>query len=195
MKNCYIRTPPNCSGPSQTGNSGKALTTNGTTSSWSTTINGTAIPATKTLVVTTDKLSVHAATTSLELKNVISDETGSGALVFATSPTLVTPVLGTPASGTLTNATGLPISTGVSGLGTGIATFLATPSSANLLAAMTTETGTGNLVFATSPTLVTPVLGAATATSINSTTIPTSATLLTTVDEQDIQLMNIMQAF
>ena len=181
--------------PSQTGNSGKALTTNGTTSSWSTTINGTAIPATKTLVVTTDKLSVHAATTSLELKNVISDETGSGALVFATSPTLVTPVLGTPASGTLTNATGLPISTGVSGLGTGIATFLATPSSANLLAAMTTETGTGNLVFATSPTLVTPVLGAATATSINSTTIPTSATLLTTVDEQDIQLMNIMQAF
>ena len=44
-------------------------------------------------------------------------------------------------------------------LGTGVATFLATPSSANLLAAMTTKTGTGNLVFATSPTLVTPALG------------------------------------
>ena len=40
--------------PSQTGNSGKALTTDGTTSSWSTTINGTAIPASKTLVSTTD---------------------------------------------------------------------------------------------------------------------------------------------
>ena len=41
------------------------------------------------------------------------------------SPTLTTPVLGTPTSGTLTNATGLPISTGVSGLGTGVATALA----------------------------------------------------------------------
>jgi hypothetical protein len=68
-------------------------------------------------------------------------------------------ILGTPASATLTNATGLPISTGVSGLGTGVATFLATPSSANLAAAVTGETGTGALVFATSPTLVTPALG------------------------------------
>ena len=74
-----------------------------------------------------------------------------------TSPTMTAPVLGTPASGTLTNATGLPISTGVSGLGAGVATFLATPSSANLLAAVTDETGTGALVFATSPTLVTPI--------------------------------------
>jgi hypothetical protein len=66
-------------------------------------------------------------------------------------------ILNTPASGTLTNATGLPISTGVSGLGTGVATFLATPSSANLLAAVTNETGTGALVFGTSPTLTTPI--------------------------------------
>ena len=83
-----------------------------------------------------------------------------------TSPTLTTPVLGTPSSGTLTNCTGLPISTGVSGLGTGVATFLATPSSANLISAITDETGTGALVFANTPTLVTPVLGAATGTSI-----------------------------
>jgi hypothetical protein len=67
--------------------------------------------------------------------------------------------LGTPASATLTNATGLPISTGVSGLASGIATFLATPSSSNLASSVTDETGTGSLVFATSPTLVTPVLG------------------------------------
>jgi hypothetical protein len=67
--------------------------------------------------------------------------------------------LGTPSSGTLTNATGLPIGSGVSGLGTGVATFLGTPSSANLISAITDETGTGALVFATSPTLVTPVLG------------------------------------
>ncbi|PHS02776.1 MAG: hypothetical protein COA78_20245 [Blastopirellula sp.] len=51
-------------------------------------------------------LSQFAATTSLQLKGVISDETGSGALAFATSPTLVTPVLGTPASGVMTNVTG-----------------------------------------------------------------------------------------
>jgi hypothetical protein len=67
--------------------------------------------------------------------------------------------LGTPSSGTLTNCTGLPISTGVSGLGSGVDTFLATPSSANLAAAVTDETGSGSLVFATSPTLVTPALG------------------------------------
>ena len=51
--------------------------------------------------------------------------TGSGSYVKATSPTLVTPALGTPASGVLTSCTGLPISTGISGLGTGIATALA----------------------------------------------------------------------
>jgi hypothetical protein len=62
---------------------------------------------------------------SANLAAAVSDETGSGSLVFATSPTLVTPALGTPQSGTLTSCTGLPISTGVSGLGTGIATALA----------------------------------------------------------------------
>ena len=53
-------------------------------------------------------LSQFAATTSAQLAGVISDETGSGALVFATSPTLVTPILGTPASGDLSNCTGYP---------------------------------------------------------------------------------------
>ena len=93
----------------------------------------------------------------------VGTSTGSGNNVLSTSPTLVTPILGTPTSATLTNATGLPIATGVSGLGTGVATFLATPSSANLAAALTDETGSGANVFATSPTLVTPILGTPTA--------------------------------
>lgn len=102
--------------------------------------------------------------------------TGTGSVVLSISPTLVTPLLGTPTSGTLTNCTGLPVSTGISGLGTDVATFLATPSSANLAAAVTDETGSGALVFATSPTLVTPVLGTPTSgTLTNCTDLPVSS--------------------
>lgn len=87
--------------------------------------------------------------------------------------------LGTPSSGTLTSCTGLPISTGVSGLGANVATFLGTPSSANLIAAVTDETGTGSLVFANTPTLVTPVLGAATGTSLNLSGLTASQAVVT----------------
>jgi len=89
-----------------------------------------------------------------------------------TSPTLTTPALGTPASGTLTNCTGLPLA-GLATLGAGVETFLATPSSANLAAAVTGETGTGALVFATSPSLTTPALGTpASGTLTNCTGLP-----------------------
>jgi len=101
-----------------------ALTTPSLGVATATSVNGTTIPSSKTLVVTTDKLSALAATTSAELAGVISDETGTGSLVFASSPALTTPNIGTPSAGTLTNCTGLPVG-GVSGLGTGVGTALA----------------------------------------------------------------------
>lgn len=77
----------------------------------------------------TTTLSGLTASTALALdasKNVVSvTNTGTGNNVLATSPTLITPNLGTPSALTLTNATGLPVSTGISGLGTGVATALA----------------------------------------------------------------------
>jgi len=125
--------------------------------------------ATSTIAMYSNNLSVFASTTSAQLATLISDETGSGSLVFGTSPTLVTPLLGTPTSGTLTNCTGLPISTGVSGLGANVATFLATPSSANLAAAITDETGSGGLVFANTPSMTTPILTNATSNTAGAT--------------------------
>jgi hypothetical protein len=63
------------------------------------------------------------APTSANLAAALTDETGTGLVVFSNSPTLVTPILGTPSSLTLTNATGLPLAS-VTGLGSGVATAL-----------------------------------------------------------------------
>jgi len=103
---------------------------------------------------------------SANLAAALTDETGSGALVFANSPTLVTPILGTPQSGTLTSCTGLPLTTGVTGIlpaangGTGVAN-----SSTMTLAGNVTHAGAFTQSF--------------TATGNTALTLPTTGTLAT----------------
>lgn len=90
---------------------------------------GTTVKATTAQITTLAQTAMPAANITGTLPVAhggtgVTTSTGSGNTVLSTSPTLVTPALGTPASGVLTNATGLPIGTGVSGLGTGVATAL-----------------------------------------------------------------------
>ena len=133
-------------------------------------------------IYTTSKISDLAATTSAELAGKISDETGSGTLVFATSPTLVTPVLGV-ATATSVNGTTIPSSKTLV-VTTDKLNVMAATTSAELAGVVSDETGTGAVVLSTSPTLVTPTLGAATATSVNKVAItaPTSSATLTIAD-------------
>jgi len=86
----------------------------------------------------------------------------AGVTSFSAGTTGLTPSTGTTGavtlSGTLAVANG---GTGITSFGTGVATFLGTPSSANLASAVTDETGSGSLVFGTSPSLTTPTFSKA----------------------------------
>ena len=100
-----------------------------------------------------------ATPSSANLRAAMTDETGTGLLVFNSTPTLITPILGTPTSGTLTNCTGLPLTSTTGTLpvnrgGSG----------------STTATGTGEIVLATSPTLITPNIGTPSAGVLSSCT-------------------------
>ena len=102
------------------------------TQTFSSTISGSITGNAATVsngVYTTSKLSALATTSSSELASILSDESGSGNVAYTTSPTFVTPALGTPSSGLGTNLTGIPLSTGITGIlavangGTGLGTL------------------------------------------------------------------------
>jgi hypothetical protein len=126
-------------------------------------------------------MSTFLATPSSDnLRATLTDETGTGAAVFATSPTLVTPVLGTPTSVTLTNATGLPLSTGVTGTlstangGTGLTSFTANQV---FYASSTSAVGqSANLTF-NGTTLTANALTVSNATTLSALTASTALAL------------------
>jgi hypothetical protein len=106
--------------------------------------------------------STYFAGTGLTLASNTFSITNTGVTAGTYGSATQTPVFITNAQGQLssvTNTTITPAIGSITGLGTGVATWLATPSSANLASAVTDETGSGSLVFATSPSLITPILG------------------------------------
>jgi hypothetical protein len=106
--------------------------------------------------------STYTAGTGLTLIGTQFSITNTGVSATTYGSATASAVIAVNAQGQITSASSSTITPAVgsiTGLGTGVATWLATPTSANLAAAVTDETGSGSLVFATSPSLVTPILG------------------------------------
>jgi len=126
---------------------------------------------------------------TLDIDSTVTTNDGTQTLtnksISGSANTITNVSLSTGVTGTLPVANG---GTGITSLGAGIATFLETPSSANLASALTDEAGTGTVAFTNSPTFTTPTLGAAAATSIAlpdalvGSALATAGTSATTID-------------
>jgi len=168
---------------------GTSIVTLGTigTGVWNGTIitgqyGGTGVANTgKTITLGGNLTTSGAFTTTLTVSantSVTLPTTGTLATLTGTE-SLTNKKLGSLTTNGLVTTSGADGTLSVTTLGTGVATFLSTPSSANLISVVTDETGTGSLVFATSPTLTTPTIGVATATSVNKVAITAPATSAT----------------
>ena len=156
-----------------TGGSGTVTSVGGTG-----TVNGITLTGT---VTTSGNLTLGGALTGVDLTTQVTGTlpvgnggtglttgTSGGIPYFSGSTTIASSAA--LAANALVIGGGAGVAPSTTTTGTGILTFLGTPSSANLAAAVTDETGSGSLVFATSPTLVTPVLGTPTSGNLNSCT-------------------------
>ena len=149
-------------------------------------INGTAVLSATALgsgisVTATTNANLTGVITSVGNATSIASQTGTGTkFVMDTSPTLVTPVLGTPSSGDLTNCTFPTLNQNTTGNASTVTTNanLTGPiTSSGNATSIASQTGTGTkFVMDTSPTLITPTIGAATATTINKITVTAPAT-------------------
>ncbi len=160
----------------------------------------TSLTDTANLARNTNNLSFFSSTTSAQLLALLSDETGTGLAVFGTSPTLITPALGTPSALILTNATGLPPA-GVVGTAAvqtdNLSVFTAT-TSAQLAGVISDETGSGLLVFGTSPTIVTPTIASFVNATHGHTAASSGGQLLSTTalsDTASIAYLNTTNTF
>jgi hypothetical protein len=143
---------------------------------------GVSVPANAKMILVSDGTDIVNATnyvSSLTLGAAlavtsggtgVTTSTGSGANVLATSPTLVTPILGTPTSGNLANCTFPTLNQNTTGTAAGLSATLAVASGGT---GVTTSTGSGANVLSTSPTLVTPVLGTPQSGNLANCTFPT----------------------
>lgn len=156
------------------------------------TITATAVPVGGISGLGTGVATFLATPSSANLASAVTDETGSGVLVFATSPTLVTPALGTPSALVGTNITGTA-SGFTAGHVTTNANLTGPITSSGNATSIASQTGTGTkFVVDTSPTLVTPILGVATATTINKVTVtqPAAGSTLTIADGKTFTASN-----
>lgn len=175
---------------------GKTLTASNTLTFTGTDSSSVAFGAGGTVAYTSNKLSAFASTTSSELAGVISDETGSGALVFGTSPTFTTAIDGGASFGAFASSTTLTVGySGTSASTTNISTGAVAASTTKVInigtGGATSSTTNINLGSSNGGTVtVNKDLVVSGDLTVNGTTTTINSTTLT-VDDKNIEIGSI----